>query len=44
MARDDDLMRAMSSGEAGFGTAMPAFKDALLEDARSKIIRYLRTL
>jgi mono/diheme cytochrome c family protein len=43
-ARDDYLMWAISSGGAEFGTGMPAFKDALPEDARWKIVRYLRTL
>lgn len=44
MARDDYLMWAIGAGGAEFGTGMPAFKDALTEDARWKIIRYLRTL
>jgi mono/diheme cytochrome c family protein len=44
MARDDYLMWAISTGGAGYGTAMPAFKDTLPEDARWKIIRYLRSL
>ena len=44
MARDDYLMWAIGAGGAEFGTSMPAFKDALTEDARWKIIRYLRTL
>ena len=42
--RDDYLMWAIGAGGAAFGTGMPAFKDALAEDARWKIIRYLRTL
>jgi mono/diheme cytochrome c family protein len=44
MSGDDYLMWAISTGGAAYGTAMPAFKDALPEDARWKIIRYLRTL
>ena len=44
MARDDYLMWAIGAGGAEFGTGMPAFKDALTEAARWKIIRYLRTL
>jgi mono/diheme cytochrome c family protein len=44
MAGDDYLMWAIAAGGAAFGTGMPAFKDALAEDARWKIIRYLRTL
>lgn len=44
MVRDDYLMWAIGAGGAEFGTGMPAFKDSLTEDARWKIIRYLRTL
>jgi mono/diheme cytochrome c family protein len=44
MGRDDYLMWAISAGGAAYGTAMPAFKDSLPEDARWKIIRYLQTL
>ena len=44
MARDDYLMWAISAGGAEFGTGMPTFKNVLPEDARWKIIRYLRTL
>jgi len=44
IASDGYLMWAISEGGAGLGTAMPAFKDALDENNRWKIIRYLRTL
>lgn len=44
MARDDYLMWAIAAGGAEFGTAMPTFKDTLSDDARWKIVRYLRTL
>jgi len=44
LGRDDYLMWAISAGGAEYGTAMPAFKNPLAEDARWKIIRSLRTL
>jgi mono/diheme cytochrome c family protein len=44
IASDGYLMWAISEGGAGLGTAMPAFKDALDENDRWKIIRYLQTL
>lgn len=42
--RDDYLMWAISAGGGAYGTAMPAFKDSLPEDARWQIVRYLETL
>lgn len=44
MASDGYLMWTISEGGAAFGSAMPAFKDSLNEEARWRIIRYLRTL
>jgi mono/diheme cytochrome c family protein len=44
IASDSYLMWALSEGGATLGTAMPAFKDALSENERWKIIRYLETL
>jgi len=44
MASDGYLMWTISEGGAAFGSAMPAFKDSLSEEARWRIIRYLRTL
>jgi mono/diheme cytochrome c family protein len=44
MASDGYLMWTISEGGAAFGSAMPAFKDSLSEDARWRIIRYLRSL
>ncbi len=44
IGRDDYLMWAISAGGAEYGTPMPAFEDTLAEEARWKIIRYLRTL
>lgn len=44
MGRDDYLMWAISAGGTAYGTAMPAFADALSEDARWQIVRYLQTL
>jgi mono/diheme cytochrome c family protein len=41
MVSDGYLMWAISEGGGGMGTAMPAFKDALSETERWKIIRYL---
>ncbi len=44
IAGDSYLMWAISEGGGQLGTAMPAFKDALSESDRWKIIRFLRTL
>ncbi len=44
MGREDYLMWAISAGGAVYGTAMPAFKESLPEDARWQIVRYLKTL
>jgi mono/diheme cytochrome c family protein len=44
MAGDGYLMWAISEGGTALGTPMPAFKDALSEADRWKIIRFLRTL
>jgi mono/diheme cytochrome c family protein len=44
MASDNYLMWTISEGGAGLGTAMPPFKDALSENERWKIIRYLESL
>jgi mono/diheme cytochrome c family protein len=44
IASDGYLLWAISEGGTAVGTAMPAFKDALDERARWKIISYLRTL
>jgi len=44
MASDSYLMWTISEGGADLGTAMPPFKDALSENERWKIIRYLETL
>jgi len=44
MAGDGYLMWAISEGGAQLGTGMPAFKDALSETDRWKIVRFLRTL
>jgi mono/diheme cytochrome c family protein len=44
MVNDGYLMWAISEGGGGIGTAMPAFKDALSESERWKIIRYLESL
>lgn len=44
MAGDDYLMWAISDGGTALGTPMPAYKDALSETDRWKIIRFLRVL
>jgi len=44
MASDGYLMWAISEGGGAFRTPMPAFKDALSDNDRWKIIRFLRTL
>ncbi len=44
MAGGGYLMWTISEGGGQLGTAMPAFKDALNETERWKIIRFLRTL
>ena len=44
IAGDGYLMWAISEGGGQLGTAMPAFRDALSETDRWKIIRFLRTL
>jgi mono/diheme cytochrome c family protein len=44
MVNDGYLMWAISEGGGGIGNAMPAFKDALSESERWKIIRYLESL
>jgi mono/diheme cytochrome c family protein len=44
MASDSYLMWAIGEGGAAMGTAMPAFKGALSETERWKIIRYLEAL
>lgn len=44
MAGDGYLMWAIGEGGVQIGSAMPAFKDALSESDRWKIIRFLRTL
>lgn len=44
IAGDSYLMWAISEGGRQLGTAMPAFKDALSESDRWKIVRFLRTL
>lgn len=44
IASDGYLMWALSEGGTILGTAMPAFKDALSENQRWTIIRYLQTL
>lgn len=44
IASDSYLMWAISEGGAGLSTAMPAFKDALSENERWTVIRYLQTL
>ena len=41
---DGYLMWTLSEGGGQLGTAMPAFKDALTETERWKLIRFLRTL
>jgi mono/diheme cytochrome c family protein len=41
---DSYLMWALSEGGVTLGTAMPAFKDALCENQRWKIIRYPQTM
>ncbi len=43
MSADSFLMWAIGDGGSALGTAMPAFKDALSESERWKIIHYLRT-
>jgi mono/diheme cytochrome c family protein len=44
VAGDGYLMWTISEGGGQLGTAMPAFKDALTETDRWKLIRFLRTL
>jgi mono/diheme cytochrome c family protein len=44
IGQDDYLMWAISTGGAAYGTAMPGFQGSLPEDARWKIVRYLKTL
>lgn len=44
MASDDYLMWAIGDGGTALGTGMPAFKDALSETDRWRIIHFLRTL
>ncbi len=44
MAGDDYLFWTISEGGAALGTAMPAFRESLDEQARWAIIRYLRQL
>ena len=44
VANDAYLMWTISEGGGQLGTAMPAFKDALTEADRWKLIRFLRTL
>lgn len=44
MAGDGYLMWAIGEGGGQIGSAMPAFKDALSEADRWRIIRFLRTL
>ncbi len=44
MASDDYLMWAIGDGGAALGTGMPAFKDALDEADRWRIIHFLRAL
>lgn len=43
-ASDNYLMWTISEGGDGLGTAMPSFKNALSENERWKIIRYLEAL
>lgn len=44
MAWDGYLMWSISEGGSALGSAMPAYKDALSESDRWRLIRYLRTL
>ena len=44
MAGDGYLMWAIGEGGVQIGSAMPAFKDALSEADRWRIIKFLRTL
>ncbi len=44
MLGDDKLFWRISEGGAAFGTAMPAFKDVLDEQARWDVINYIRAL
>jgi mono/diheme cytochrome c family protein len=44
VANDTYLMWTISEGGGQLGTAMPAFKGALTETDRWKLIRFLRTL
>ena len=44
VANDAYLMWTISEGGGQLGTAMPAFKDALTETDRWRLIRFLRTL
>ncbi len=43
-ARDDYLMWTISEGGKAFGSAMPAYKETLSEEARWQIIHFLRNL
>jgi mono/diheme cytochrome c family protein len=44
VATDGYLMWAISEGGAAFGTGMPAFAGSLSEEARWRLVRYLRAL
>jgi len=42
MAVDEYMLWSISDGGAAFGTAMPAFKEALTKDEIWKIVTYMR--